>query len=169
MQKNLKEKMKIRKFYQQQYVMIQRKKNINVKLKRFRIQIGFKISLSFLEAFSRCEEKCNKILIFNGSCCNNLDEIYGGERYKIKRFEHCFQILINKDIIEYFINQKSYIISPSWLKNWRKNIEQMGLNKESAEIFLGNVAKKITLLNTGIYENSISKPSGVFRVCKAAI
>lgn len=131
----------------------------NVIISSFTSQCGCnnKKDNTLIQGISRCEEKCNKILVFGGSCCTNLDKLYEMERYKIRRFEYCFQILVNKNLIEYFINEKSYIVSPGWLKNWRKNIEEMGFDKESAEIFFRDFAAKITLLNTGIYEDSLNK------------
>jgi len=131
----------------------------NVIISSFKSQCGCnnKKDNTLIQAISRCEGKCSKILIFGGSCCANLDKFYEMERYKIQTFEYCFQILVNKDIIEYFIREKSYIVSPGWLKNWRKNIEEMDFDKESAELFFRDFATKITLLNTGIYENSLNK------------
>lgn len=128
----------------------------NIIISSFKSQCGSNNNQvnNLIQAISICEEKCNKILILGGSCCTNLDKFYDIERYKIQSFEYCFQMLINKDIIEYFVNQKSYIVSPGWLKNWRKNIEEMGFDKETAELFFGDFSLKITLLNTGIYENS---------------
>ncbi|OOM16002.1 ATP-binding protein [Clostridium saccharobutylicum] len=116
-----------------------------------------KNSNDLIQAIIKCEKKCDKIIVLGGSCCKNLDKFFKTERYKIKRFKHCFEMIVNKDIVEYFIKQKSYVVSSGWLENWRKNIEQMRAYKESGKMFFWDSAKKITLLDTGIYENSIDK------------
>lgn len=115
-----------------------------------------KNSNDLIQAIVKCEEKCDKIIVLGGPCCKNLDKFFKTERYKIKRFKHCFEMIVNKDIVEYFIKQKSYIVSSGWLENWRKNVEQMKSNEESGKMLFLNSAKKITLLDTGIYENSIN-------------
>lgn len=111
---------------------------------------------TLIQAVSRCEERCGKILILGGSCCAKLENFHEVQKYKIEKFEYCFQMLVNKAVVEFFVDQKSYIVSPGWLKNWRKNIEKMGFDKETAEVFFKEFASKITLLNTGIHENSLN-------------
>lgn len=102
-----------------------------------------------IQAILKCKERCSKILIFGSPSCTSLDMIKKIDIYEIHSFEYCFQMLTNRELIEYLIKQKSYIITPGWLNNWKKNIEQMGFDKEAAS--------KITLLNTGVYENSLDK------------
>jgi len=102
-----------------------------------------------MKAIKRCEDKCEKIVIIGSSCCVHFKQfISNNEKYKIYQLEHCFDLFTNKDIISHFVNEKSYLVTSGWLKNWEKNIDTLALVK-------GN--KKIRLLDTGIYEGSLKK------------
>jgi len=100
-----------------------------------------------LEAIKRCQETCNKIIIIGGTCCTNLNKIIiENEKCKIHRLENCFELLTNKDIISHLISDKAYLVTPVWLRNWKRNIEILGFDKQHA---------KIRLLDTGVCEDSL--------------
>ncbi len=74
----------------------------------------------------------------------------------IHHLEQCFHLLHNKTQVETLINEGSYLISPAWLANWQKHLEQWGFDHEHAQLFFSDTAKKIVLLDTGIFENTLS-------------
>ncbi|MBX4261631.1 PAS domain S-box protein [Clostridium estertheticum] len=100
-----------------------------------------------LEAITSFQVTCNKIIIIGGKCCTSLNKmIIDSEKCKIHRLEYCSELFTNRDIIAHFISEKSYIVTPGWLKDWEKNIEMLGFDK-------GQV--KIKFLDTGVCDDSL--------------
>lgn len=106
--------------------------------------------IELMEAIKHCEEKCNKIIIIlENEYYIDLNKLIDDkEKYKICRLEHYFDLFINKDVITNFLNEKLYLITPGWLKKWKKNSDFLSLNKQN---------KKIRLLDTGIYEDNSTR------------
>ncbi len=111
-----------------------------------------------LEAIKRCQETNNKIIIIGGTCCTSLKKIViDSEKCKIHRLEYCFELLTNRDIINQFVSEKTYLVTSGWLRNWEKNIGILGIDNEHAKIILRKFAVKIRLLDTGVFEDSLKK------------
>ncbi|MPQ29950.1 PAS domain S-box protein [Clostridium estertheticum] len=102
-----------------------------------------------LEAINSCQSTCNKIIIIGGKCCTSLNKmVLDSKKCKIHRLEYCFELFTNRDIIAHFISEKSYLVTPGWLKNWEKNIEILGFDKEQV---------KIKFLDTGVCDDSLER------------
>jgi PAS domain S-box-containing protein len=103
-----------------------------------------------IEAIKQCERKCNKIIIIIENNCNINSEKFttNKEKYKIYKFDHYFDLFINRDVISHFINEKLYLVTPGLLKNWKENINILSLATKN---------NKIRLLDTGIYKDSFEK------------
>ena len=100
-----------------------------------------------LEAIKSCKVTCNKIIIIGGKCCPSLNKmVIDSENCKMHRLEYCFELFTNRDIIAHFINEKLYLVTPGWLRDWEKNIEVLGFDKEKV---------KIKLLDTGVCDDSL--------------
>lgn len=109
-----------------------------------------------LEAIKGCQETCNKIIIIGGACCANLNEVFfDKEKCKIHILEYCFELLTSRDIIDHFISEKSYLVTPGWLRNWERNNEMLGFDKEYEKMFFKEAAVKIRLLDTGVSKDSL--------------
>jgi len=61
-----------------------------------------------------------------------------------------FYLLLNKKIVDSYISQNAYIITPGWLSNWRAHLSSWGFNKDTSRIFFKESVKKIMFLNTGV-------------------
>lgn len=105
---------------------------------------------NLVDAIKFCKENCNKIIIILENNYNiNLNEFTNNkEKYKICRLENYFDLFLNKEIISHFLNKKLFLITPGWLNNFEKSSDFLSLTKQS---------RKIRLLDTGIYENSLEK------------
>lgn len=106
--------------------------------------------IELMEAIKHCEEKCNKIIIIleNDSYLDLNNFTSNKEKYKICRLDHYFDLFINKDVITHFLNEKLYLITSGWLNNWKQSSDFLLLTKQN---------KKIRLLDTGMYEDSLIK------------
>ena len=112
--------------------------------------INNKKNIDLTEAIKRCENNCNKIIIIlENNDYINLNELTNNkEKYKICRFEHYFDLFVNKGIISHFLKENLYLITPGYLNNYEKSSDLFFLTKQK---------EKIRLLDTGIYENSLEK------------
>ena len=75
----------------------------------------------------------------------------------IHHLEQCFHLLYGKVQVEALIKDGCYLISPAWLANWQRHLEQWGFDHEHAQIFFKDTSKKIVLLDTGTLDNAFSE------------
>ena len=87
-------------------------------------------------------------LIFGGYCLNKLSKSPEYRGYDFVLNDNCFYQLLNKPLIDRYLNNGSYLITKGWLLDWRKNIELMGFSKEIAREFWSVFPDGILLLNT---------------------
>ncbi len=54
--------------------------------------------------------------------CPELTQIIEGfpsnKNIKLHSFSHCCDLLINRELIEYFQQTEAYIVTPGWLEHW---------------------------------------------------
>ena len=68
-------------------------------------------------------------------------------------FVLCQSNLLNKELIDFYVSKKFFIISPGWLTNWKYYIMDVwGFNKETAREFFKEATDSLLLLDCGIYE-----------------
>ncbi|MFC2107146.1 ATP-binding protein [Bacteroidota bacterium] len=66
----------------------------------------------------------------------------------------CFETLLDLPLIEKFIADGYYLITPGWLRKWKFYvIDHWKFNKKTAKEFFSESAKKLLLLDTGVYDN----------------
>lgn len=88
-----------------------------------------------------------------GSVC--ISESLVRAQYPVAdQYNNCFYMLLNKELIDYYISNGAYIITPGWLNNWRDEIKKMGFNEDTAAAFFKESCNKIMFLDTGIHEKS---------------
>ena len=61
-------------------------------------------------------------------------------------------MIAGKDLVESYMGRGYYIITPGWLKNWRKRISEMGFNQQIGRMFFSESTLKLLLLDTGVDE-----------------
>lgn len=72
--------------------------------------------------------------------------------FKPTRFvplENCFHLVAGAQLVTDAIKAGGYLITPSWLANWRDQIKEMGFEPEQAGNFFHGFAKELVLLDTG--------------------
>lgn len=82
-------------------------------------------------------------------------------RFHFNKLDQCFYMFAGRTIIDSFIQQKAYLVTPGWLSNWQNEIIQMGFDSISAPEFFADFAEKIVLLDTGVNKHS-AKQLGEF-------
>jgi diguanylate cyclase (GGDEF)-like protein/PAS domain S-box-containing protein len=64
----------------------------------------------------------------------------------------CFEWLVDKDVIDRFLQEEALLLLPGWLKSWDKHVEAIWpSDRKKAQAFFRESAKKAVLLDTGVY------------------
>jgi len=91
-----------------------------------------------------------QVIVLGKSCMRTTDEAPPG--FKPTRFiplENCFHLVAGTQLVTEAIRAGGYLITPSWLANWRERLKEMGFEPEQAGNFFHGFAKELVLLDTG--------------------
>lgn len=84
--------------------------------------------------------------VIGTECCSKFEIT---SNCRVHCFERCFQLIVQKPISDYFLQQKACLLTPGWLKNWKKTINACGFDDSNAKLFFGEFSRKLVLLDTG--------------------
>lgn len=88
-----------------------------------------------------------------GSCClKNMNEEGAGEH--IRRLDFCFRLLVPGELVEHYMQQGAYLVTPGWLEHWKRHVQQWGGSRDVLREMFAETTKQILLLDTGLYPNS---------------
>ncbi len=97
------------------------------------------------------------ITILTDSCPKGIltyIESRGYDCSGVSRVKVCPILFLNEALVHHYIRQGAYIITPGWLRTWRKNLEKLGFDKVMATEFFADCIKKIVVLDTKIDSNT---------------
>jgi len=63
-------------------------------------------------------------------------------------------MFVNKSIVDRYLKEKTYLLTPGFLDKWRECIREMGLDQKSAGKFFRGSYSSLTLLDTGKGKNT---------------
>ncbi len=73
----------------------------------------------------------------------------------------CSEWIADKDTLDRFLGCESLLVVPGWLKSWEQHLEsRWPSNRKDAQAFFRDSAKKIVLLDTGVYPKAQSDLRG---------
>jgi len=99
---------------------------------------------------TNCKQHC----VLGSTCLKDLKNDVNNT-VNLCHFDTCFDMVLNKNLVNHYIKNGAYIVSPGWLNNWKHEMKNMGFNKEMASDFFKETCKEIILLDTGVgAENS---------------
>lgn len=70
------------------------------------------------------------------------------------KIDLCFEMLCNKNLVDQYLKEGGYLLTPGWLRRWRQYIEEWGFDRETASRYFSECCRKLILLDTEIYEKS---------------
>ncbi len=70
----------------------------------------------------------------------------------VNRVDHCLFLFAPREVIEGFLSQGCYLMTPGWLMNWRQRIERWGFDQETARAFFRETTSRLVVLDTGVNE-----------------
>jgi len=72
------------------------------------------------------------------------------EGLNLYRMDSCFELLTGATVIEGYLKEGAYLLTPGWLARWRHYVDAWGFDRETAREFFGESATRLLLLDTGV-------------------
>ena len=130
----------------------------------------YKVKVLYLGNHGSCfpltESECSSItedngsfessLVIGGTCLSSLKnrESTGLE---LSILDNCFSLFCPMEIINGFIDEGAYIMTPHWLQHWEDHLKVWGVDETNHNVIFKDNLKKIVLLDTGVYDDSQEK------------
>jgi signal transduction histidine kinase len=96
-------------------------------------------------------KKGEKICLLGACCLSNLMQASALPRdWQLHLLDQCFYLFAPQEMVEKCISQGDYLLTPGYLKKWKKNIEQMGLDQTTAREMYAETTRTLVLLDTGV-------------------
>ncbi len=89
--------------------------------------------------------------ILGSSCCAKLADPPGEFSHcRVHKLNQCFYLFADPVVIDGYISDGVYLITPGWLKHWQHHIDEWGFDQNTAREFFAESATRLVLLDTGI-------------------
>jgi hypothetical protein len=96
-------------------------------------------------------KKGEEIVLVGSSCVRTPPaDIKSNRRIGIYHLDYCSEVIFSKELIEYYIQKRYYLVTSGWLINYKSHIKNWGFDPEMAKKFFAESADRILLLDTGI-------------------
>lgn len=108
-----------------------------------------------LDQVVRGRADCKRIHVLGGCCITGLSSGQG-QNITVTKPGQCFYMLCGREIIDGYLGQGAYLLTPGWARCWRHRVEEWGI-KQSGENGLGffnESIKRLVLLDSGIDADS---------------
>jgi signal transduction histidine kinase len=107
-----------------------------------------------IELINDYGNKYSKV-IFITSCCINFNQFKKNinDSIEIIQLSQCFNLFLNDSLIDFYLNQRKYIVTNGWLRNYDQQLKNWDFDEKSAKSFFKESASEILLLDTGITDD----------------
>lgn len=94
--------------------------------------------------------KAAESMLLMGGLCLERDELlnFSNNEYTCLKFDQCHKLVLNEATVESYITENVFLLTPGWLRRWRKHIESWGFDRETAVSFFHESVKRLLLLDT---------------------
>lgn len=82
------------------------------------------------------------------------DQIHSNPSNANSYLGNCLQMLVSKELLEFYSSDGGYLVSPGWLSIWKENLKEWGFDQITAKQFFSEFTKKVILLDSGIDPHS---------------
>lgn len=107
--------------------------------------------MTWAELRPLADADCTEVAIFGRACLAGLaNPPEGWPPVRIVLQEQCFDLLAGGTLVGEAIAQDAYLITPTWLADWRGNLGRMGFDEAGAADFFRDFARELRLLDTGV-------------------
>ncbi|MFH1194668.1 MAG: HAMP domain-containing sensor histidine kinase [bacterium] len=84
------------------------------------------------------------------SCSKRFSELMENNKVNYLPADNCFEILLNKNLIEYYFATGYYILTRTWLQSYHHKFAEWGFDRNTIRDFFNESARKLLFLDTGI-------------------
>jgi signal transduction histidine kinase len=96
------------------------------------------------------KQRCDEVKLISPLSCTNCSQ--GFCRAQFFADQTCLEYFIPTSIMQYFIAQGKYLVTPGWLFDWESTVkDKWAFKKEQAQDFFKETANEIVVLDTGVY------------------
>jgi len=105
----------------------------------------------FTELFKNCLTGENEVMVVGSSCLREQEKDASYSRKaSFHQLDYCAELIFSKELIEYYIEKRYYLVSSGWLMNYKSHLTSWGFEPSTAKMFFAEAADKILFLDTGI-------------------
>ncbi|MBN1918081.1 MAG: PAS domain S-box protein [Verrucomicrobia bacterium] len=99
------------------------------------------------------EVKCG--VVCGCACCVRLAGRQDGPTpLTVHRLPQCSHLVAPPSLITGHLAEDAYLITSGWLAGWRDHVSRLGLDKATAPFLIGEAARRVVLLDTGVSPSS---------------
>ncbi|MBS1213809.1 MAG: putative histidine kinase [Proteobacteria bacterium] len=104
------------------------------------------------------DEDCTQVLLLGRTCLKGLAQTpadWPPVRQVLQA--ECFHLVAGATLVSEAIARGGYLITPSWVHDWRANLRALGFDEESAAEFFHEFARELILLDTGVIPDASAR------------
>ncbi len=109
---------------------------------------------ALIRLLRECDQGNVKVALFGGRCLAGLHNLPESSRVVLAPVESCPELALNRQAVQVYIADGACVMTPGGLAGWQQLVAQQGLDRDGLRRLLGAAARRILLLDTGVYENS---------------
>jgi len=96
-------------------------------------------------------EACGQVVVLGSACINGLGKAPAGfPPTRIVQLTQCFHLVAGEQLVADALTHGAYLMTPTWLVDWRGQLRQLGFAPEQANDFFHDFARELVLLDTGV-------------------
>jgi signal transduction histidine kinase len=96
-------------------------------------------------------EGCVQVVFLGRACLAGLEQPPPGwPSVRLLPQAQCFHLVAPASLVDQAIERGAYLLTPSWLENWRARLADLGFAADGAGEFFRDCARELVLLDTGL-------------------
>ncbi|MFP4348392.1 MAG: response regulator [Desulfococcaceae bacterium] len=106
---------------------------------------------AFHRLIRRCDRTFDGVLTLGGPCLNSIDPEAGRSgNSPVHIVKTCFDLLLPRSLVRSYMREGAYLVTPGWLKTWRRRMELWGFDRETGRDFFSESCSRFLLLDSGV-------------------
>lgn len=101
---------------------------------------------------------CVRLVVAGRACLGALGDAPSDfPPVTLLRQQQCFHLVAGRGVVDDAIAGGAYLLTPAWLADWPRRIEELGFPPDAAGEFFKDFATRLVLLDTGIEADSVRR------------
>jgi len=95
--------------------------------------------------------ECTRVLVIGRACLAGLASPPADlPEIRLLVTHQCFDLIAPEPLVNHWITSGGYLMTPSWLRDWKGHLEKLGFDPASAVDFFAEFCKRLVLIDTGL-------------------